>query len=139
VTSPIEALIDRTNFTCALCRKQAGTCDCWISCRCGRHRERGEPCNNCGAKPKKGEGRARPESEVLGEELAQEDWTVRVERLAEEVEVLTSSHDAPLMRALATAVKRLKEQDVDAADWFLDEAAMQILEIRAKLRPLKPE
>lgn len=134
--SVIEGMIDRAGLKCSLCQKPAGTCPCWIKCRCGWSRERGEPCGNpsCKRKPKLNEGRARPKEAVEADRQAIRDWEAKVEALAGEVSTLAATHDAPIIKTLGDAWRALNKQDLDAADWHLDQAAMMILAIRAKVR-----
>jgi hypothetical protein len=42
--SPIQRLLDRVEWHCAICGEV--TCDCWQKCSCGWSHEKGQPCNN---------------------------------------------------------------------------------------------
>lgn len=33
-------------WTCTVCDAESGTCDCWVKCECGWHRQKGAECNN---------------------------------------------------------------------------------------------
>jgi hypothetical protein len=44
--SPIDILLDRVDWRCAICNAPAGTCACWTRCACGRSYETGKACRN---------------------------------------------------------------------------------------------
>jgi hypothetical protein len=44
--TPIERMVDSV-MSCTLCgAKGVGTCDCWVTCSCGWHFEKGTECRN---------------------------------------------------------------------------------------------
>lgn len=44
--SPFDALLDRVDWRCAICKAKAGMCDCWQDCPCGWAFQKGHHCNN---------------------------------------------------------------------------------------------
>ena len=44
--SVINTLIDRAGMRCTKCDALAGTCDCWVECRCGWSYAKGGKCPN---------------------------------------------------------------------------------------------
>lgn len=43
---PVDRLFAGVKWKCTACGAEAGTCECWVECECGRTYLRGEKCSN---------------------------------------------------------------------------------------------